>query len=429
MEDKRLNSKKSWGIAAIVCLCFFVVETSEQRVPPVLPVLTDAMGLSVVEGGWLMSALGWASLIAALPAAALLIKLKPKLTMALAVALPLVSGIIGGVTDSFAVLCFGRVLSGCGIGILGVITAFIIDEWFTPEKRGLPTALMIMCYPLACFFMLNISPVLNDSFTWHAVWWLGAILSAITLVVVFAQLPNARPYSESHAAALEAEKKNMEKVSVAKIFKTPSLWFVVFAFLCFDITFYGLTTYMPTVLVETYDASLDFSNLVVSLLSAVMIPAVVLNGVLLNKVGIKNRKFLPAIGLAGLGIGAALAFYAPSLEVAAVAMVVAGFFTGFVSSSLFTIGPDTIPRPAYIGIIVALVTMFQNAGIAVGPLVIGTIVEGSGNVWTSAGIPCLVIGIIGTVLCLLINNREAAKLVEQQGKAALEADEDIVASV
>lgn len=416
MESSRLNSKKSWAVAIVVFICFFVVETSEQRVPPILTVLSDSMSLSVVDGGWLMSALGWASMIAALPAAWLLTKLRPKLTMALAVAFPLISGIIGGITESFAVLCLARVLSGCGIGVLGVICAFIIDEWFTPEKRGLPTAILIAMYPISCFFMLNVSPAITESFGWHAVWWLGAILSAITLVIVFARLSNERPYSETHQEELaKAEQEaSAEKVKVGKLVGTPSLWFVVLAFLCFDIAYYGLTTYMPSVLVETFDASLDFSGLLTSLLSAVMIPAVVLNGVLLDKVGIKNRKFLPAVGLAGLGIGAMLAFHAPSVEIAAVAMVVAGFFTGFISSSLFTIGPDTIPRPAYIGIVVALVTLFQNAGIAVGPLVIGSIVEGAGNVWAAAGIPCLVIGLLGTVLCLLINNKEAAALAEKE---------------
>ncbi|WP_158539647.1 MFS transporter [Gordonibacter sp. 28C] len=417
MEDSRLNSKKSWAVTAIVCLCFFVVETSEQRVPPILPILSENMGLSVVDGGWLMSALGWASLLAALPAAWLLTKIKPKLTMALAVALPLVSGILGGVTESFAVLCFARVLSGAGIGILGVICAFIIDEWFTPDKRGLPTAIMVCMYPIACFFMLNVSPLLTESFSWHAVWWLGAVLSAITLVVVFARLSNKRPYTESHTAKLKESNETAEKVSVKKLVKTPSLWCVLVAFLCFDITFYGLTTYMPTALVETYGATLDFSTLIVSLLSAVMIPAIVLNGVLLNKVGIKNRKYLPAIGLAGLGFGAALAFFAPSLMVAALAMVVAGFFVGFISSSLFTIGPDTIPRPVYIGIVVALVTLFQNAGIAVGPLVIGTVVEAAGNVWSAAGLPCLIIGLLGALCCLLINNKEAAA-IEKKEKVA-----------
>lgn len=421
MENTKLNSKKSWMVAIVVFICFFVIETSEQRVPPVMGIICSDMGIDVTQAGWLMSAIGWGSLISALPAAWILTKLRPKLTMALAVLCPLIAGVIGAIPDTFAMLMVARAFSGVGIGILGVISAFIIDEWFTPDKRGLPTAILISTYPMACFFMLNSSPVVESIAGWHGVWTIGAVLCAITLVLVLAFLPNERPYSETYAAELAAadEAAKSEKVSVAKLLSCRSLWCVLLAFLAFDITFYGLTSYMPTTLTEVYGADLAQADFAVSLLSAIMIPATWLNGVLLNKVGIKNRKFMPAVGLAGLAIFCMSAFHAPDLLIATIAVVGAGFFCGFISSSLFTIGPDCIPRPAYLGIIVALVTAFQNAGIAVGPVTIGMIVDSAG-VWSAAGLPCLIVGLTGAACCLLINNKEAHELAEKEARELAE---------
>lgn len=405
----QLNSRKSWIIAIVVFICFFVIETSEQRVPPVLSLISTDMGLTVVQGGWLMSAFGWASLISALPAAWILIKLRPKLTMALAVVLPLISSVLGAFASSFAALIVARVLSGLGVGVLGVISASIIDQWFTPDKRGLPTGIMVATYPLSCFFMLNISPIAAEHWGWQGAWWISGALTLVCLVIVLALLSNENPYSETEEAKKENEQA-ASKVSIGKILKTPALWGVLIGFAAFDIAFYGVTTYMPSVLAETLNASMEVANLVSSLMMAILIPAAVLNGFLLGKVGIKNRKYLPAFGLAGLGIAGFVAFQVTTVGAASAAMVAAGFFAGFCSGSFFTIGPDTVPEPAAIGIVVALVTLFQNLGIAIGPLVIGTCVEAAGNVWSAAGLPTLIVGLVGAVLCLvMIRVKEPAK--------------------
>lgn len=394
---EQLNSRKSWVVAVVVFICFFIVETSEQRVPPVLTLISEDMGLSVVQGGWLMSAFGWASLVSALPAAWLLVRLRPKLTMALAVVLPLAAGVVGGTSGTFAMLCFARVLSGLGVGILGVICASIIDQWFTPEKRGLPTGIMVATYPLACFFMLNVSPMVSESFGWRGVWWMGAVISAACLVIVLVFLSNENPYANT-----AREKSAGGKVSIGRVLRTPSLWCVLIGFACFDIAFYGVTTYMPSVLADTLNASMGEANFVSSIMMAVLVPAAVLDGFLLGKVGIKSRKFLPAFGLAGLGIAGFVAFQAGSLAGASAAMVAAGFCAGFCSGAFFTIAPDTVPDPAAIGTVVALVTLFQNLGIAIGPLVMGTCVEAAGNTWSAAGLPTLVVGLVGACFCLLI---------------------------
>lgn len=397
---EQLNSRKSWIVAIIVFVCFFVVETSEQRVPPVLTVLSEDMGLSVVQGGWLMSAFGWASLVSALPAAWFLVKLKPKLTMALAVVLPLVAGVVGGLSDSFAVLCFARVLSGFGVGVLGVICASIIDQWFTPDKRGLPTGIMVATYPLACFFMLNVSPFVSESFGWRGIWWMGFGTSVACLVIVLVFLSNESPYSD-----VAAQERKTERVSLAQVLATPGLWCVLIGFACFDIAFYGVTTYMPSVLADNLGASMEEANFVSSIMMAVLVPAAVLNGFLLGKVKIENRRLLPAFGLAGLGVAGFVAFQTTSFAGAAAAMTAAGFCAGFCSGSFFTIGPDTVPNPAAIGIVVALVTLFQNLGIAIGPLVTGTCVEAAGDMWSAAGIPTLAVGLFGALICLFIRVR------------------------
>lgn len=401
--ESLLNGKKAWTMAIIVFLCFFIVETGEQRVPPILPILYDEMGLSILQGGTLQSILGWGSLISALPAAWILLKCKPKLTMGIAVIMPALSGVIGALWPTYAGLCISSCISGLAIGILGVICAAIIDEWFTPEKRGLPNGILLGTYPLSVLFMLNVSPVLCEKFDFPAVWWVGAVIAAVGIVIVFAGLSNRAPYTEYHGA--ENAEEASEKVSIGTVLKNKNLWMVLLGFGFFDIAFYGLNTYSPSILVDNLGANLDVANLVTSVMFIALVPANVITGALLNKTSVEKRKVIPIIGLIGLGVGVMLAFVTHSLTMAIIALLVAGLAAGMCPSSFFTIGPDCIKNPAYIGIIVALVTFFQNLGIAIGPLVAGTIVEAAGNNWAAAGIPMMLISFAGAVACFFIKNK------------------------
>ena len=148
-------------------------------------------------------------------------------------------------------------------------------------------------------------------------------------------------------------------------------------------------TYAPSLMVDKAGVDLATADSVASILNVVNMFVVILNGVLLGKVGLKNRKWLPAIGLLGLGIGAFGVFHVTTIGLSIAFMMIAGLFTSFISSSFFTIGPDCIPRAAYISAIVALVTFGQNLGVAVGPIFTGAIVTGSD--WSAAGLPVLVV--------------------------------------
>lgn len=421
VATKLLNSRKAWMVGFIVFICFCVNEMSEQRVPPVLPLITEDMNLSVSEGGWLQSMFGWASLIAALPAGWFLAKLGPKKAMAISVAFCCVSGVIGGLTESYIVLLVARFLSGFGVGLVAVIAATVVDEWFTPEKRGLPNAILIAFYPIACIFMLNSSAGIAEAFSWHGVWWLGAILCAVVVVVVLFLLPDRKPYSELHHGEENQDAKPKEPMKISVLVKNRSLWFIVIAFMCFDIAYVGLMTYAPSMMMDNLGVPLETANQITSTLNIVNMFVVVVNGWLLNKLSIKNRKFLPAIGLAGLGVGAFLCFNATTAMMAICFMVIAGVFTSFISSSLFTIGPDTNPNPLYLGAIVAIVTFGQNLGVAIGPLFVGAIVEAAGNVWTAAALPVLITGLIGAVFCLFIKVKPQDKLQGNDSREALES--------
>lgn len=407
-EGRKMNGKKAWTITIVAVLCFMVNSTSEQRVPPLLPVLTDQLGLNLVQGGWLMSAYGIASCLISVPAAYFLMKLRPKLSMAVAISSTAIGAIIGTFSENYPVLLVGRVLDGLGTGFIAVVVASIIAEWFTPDKRGLPNAVMLGSYPVACLTMLNIAAPLESRFSWHGIWGLGIILGSLVLLAALFLIPNNQPYSESFAAQQNSENiadlQNKEKIKLSIVLKAAPLWLVFIAFNCFDIGFYGLTTYMPTLMVDTLGAPLATANGVVSLLMVVMIPSSILCGYLLGKV--KNRRFLPAFGLAGLTVVLYGSFNSTSLPMAIAFMLAGGFFTAFIPSSLFTIGAETIANPAYIGICVAITSFGQNMGVAVGPLYVGTIVESSGNVWTSAAIPSAIVTLIGAVCCLLIKTKD-----------------------
>lgn len=408
-----MNGKRAWAVTAVVCACFFVVAAvNGQRIPPVLAVLMAEFGLDLVQGGWLMTIYGIASTIFALPAAFVLLKAGPKGALALSVGISALGGIIGAFAGDWTMLMVGRFVDGIGQGLMCVITTAIVAEWFTPEKRGIPTSVLISSFPVGIIFIMNVAAPLTNAFGWQGVWWIGIIISIVCLVLALVVIPNSRPYTESVMGQGGTEtEKSSGKISMSVVLKSGSLWLVALAFVAFNLAYYGLTAYMPLLMVDNIGVPLDTANLISSLIAVTMIPGSLIAGYLLGKV--KSRKIVPAVASALLAIIYYVVFFSDTTVMASALMLIAGFVAGFIPGALFTIAPDTIPNPLYIGVCMTIATFGQNLGVSIGPVLMGSIVEGAGNVWTAAALPTALVSFMGAVCCILIRNKKKNGVKQQ----------------
>ena len=80
-------------------------------------------------------------------------------------------------------LLVGRVVEGVSIGLISVVAPTAISQWFEPRERGMPLGLWATWVPVGNVIMFNVAHPLLNTFGWRAVWWFGALLCLVALVV------------------------------------------------------------------------------------------------------------------------------------------------------------------------------------------------------------------------------------------------------
>lgn len=408
MNTIAYSPRKAWLAFFGGGVIYFVNSACQFKVPPVMIQLSESLNLSVSQGGWLMSIMSLLGLILAIPAGFIMMKLGCRWATVLTAAINLLGSVVGTFATSFGVMMVGRSLEGVALGLVSVVPLAIVTTFFPPEKRGVPNGIMMILFTLSVFFMMNVAAPITNAFNWQGVWWLGNILSVISIFAAYFFIPKKK---DEPVIKDSQGNESKEKINYMKFLKSGSLWCVVITFIGFNIGYFGITTYMPTYLVEGLHISQATANLAVSWNSLAGIPALLLAGYLLDKVGIKRRKLIPAFTMIILAASYFFAFKVTGVGSATFLLIFIGFICCFIPPALYTIGPDIIPKPSYATMIVAIVTLGQNLGMTLGPLVVGYIVEATGN-WAASSIPITVAALIGAVLCFLIKTKKTNNEIE-----------------
>lgn len=396
---KGYNPRVAWLAFVGGVAIYFANSAAQYKIPPIMIELNEALGMTLVESGWLMSVMSLLGLILALPAGGIIMKLGVRWATVLAASIQLVGSLIGTFAGGFGLMMASRALEGVALGLCNVVSFAVVTSFFPPEKRGVPNSLVTAMCTVSVFMMMNIAVPITSSFDWQGLWWFINLLSVLAVLAAFFLIPGKSEeinFDEGEAGALA------EKVDYKKLLTNRSMWIVPIIFVLFNIGYYGISTYMPTYLVEGVGADQAAANLATSWNMLAGLPAALVAGVVLNKLQVRHRKYVTAAAMIILGACYFTSFMMPTVAAATAVMVILGFFCTFVPVSLYTIGPDIIPSVAYAAIILAIVTFGQNVGMTLGPLVVGYIVELLGD-WVACSAPLAIMAIIGGVMAFFIN--------------------------
>lgn len=397
------NPRVAWLALVGGAAIYFANSAAQYKIPPIMLELNQALGLTMSESAWLMSIMSLFGLILALPAGGIIMKLGVKWTTVIAAGFQLVGSLVGTFAGGFELMLVSRALEGVALGLCNVVSFAVVTSFFPAEKRGVPNSCITALFTVSVFMMMNVAVPLDSSFGWQGIWWFVNVLSVLAVLAALFLIPGKSKEINFDEEPNAADKK--EKIDYKKLLSTPSIWILPLVFIAFNIGYYGISTYMPTYLVEGVGADQATANFAVSWNSLVGLPAALLVGVILNKVKISNRKYVTSVTMFVLAICYFVAFGMPTVESAAFLLIFMGFVCVFVPISLYTIGPDVIPSAAYAAIILAIVTFGQNLGMTLGPLVVGYIVDAAGN-FAASSMPLALIAAIGGAIMLFVKVRK-----------------------
>ncbi len=380
----------AWLTLAILLLFSIAAPLNQFKVPPIMTVLMDTLGLSISSAGWLMSVYAVTGLILALPAGLIFQKTGPRFTGLLAGGSIILGALLGALSPNMGSLLASRVIEGAGTSFMAVLAPAIIAQWFSAHRRGTAMGIWAIWVPVGTALMLLIAPVLVQTSGWRAVWWFGAIYAIAITALYLAFVRPAPPFAAADEGAELAMAPQAGGVTFGQVMRNRNVWLLAAAFGAFCAAGIGLGTYMPTFLVTQHGLTLGTAALISSIMTLITVFSAPAGGILSDRIGSRKKPYL-------VGFAAAIILL-PLTGVLNLAglillMIVSGLVMGVIPTNIFAGAVEAAGDPRQGGAAMAVIMVGQNAGMLLGPILFGTLIQSAG--WPAAFASLAVLSALG----------------------------------
>ncbi len=378
MSKHRFGIHPSWVIVfAGVCAALHV-----GKLPPAVPVLQDALHITLVQAGFLLSAVQVASMTLGLAVGLSADSLGLRRSMLVGLAPLSVTSISGGFVADASGLLFLRALEGLGFLLVVMPAPALVRRTVDASQLSGRMGWWGMYMPTGSALALLLGPWVIAGMNWTAWWWLLGAVAAFAWVAVWLCVPDVQPPAAAHNAANDAWPKRL-----ALTLQSPGPWLVALTFAVYSSQWLAVVGFLPTVYAE-----LGLTAGVAGVLSACValanVSGNIMSGRLLQR-GWPAQRLL-SIGFACMTLGAVGAYavwqgegLSTSLRFACVVMfsAVGGLIPGTLFSCALRLAPSEGTVSTTVGYMQQLSAMGQFAG---PPLVAWVAASAGGWQWTWA---------------------------------------------
>jgi MFS family permease len=361
-------------ILLIVFLASVAAPLNQFKVPPLMPVLMEAFHTPPARAGLLMSVFAFTGLILALPAGFILQRLGHRVMGPLAVFFLAAGSALGASAGGLGTLLAGRLVEGVGMCFISVVAPAVVVLWFSPGARGRAMGIWGTWVPVGSTVMFMTGPWLAGMGGWQAVWWAGAFYAAVVGLLYILFIP-ASPGRTGPPASSSAG-RSVPRGGLSAVFRNRDLWLMSLVFCCFNIAFVGFLTWMPAYLNRVGGRSIEEASLVVSLIALACIVSGPLSGWVSDRIGSRRLICIVPMILMAFLLPLASRSGGPLLYLLALA---SGLTAGFVPTGVLASGPETVGEERLSGMAIAVIQIGQNAGMLLGPLGFGWLVQSTGS--------------------------------------------------
>jgi nitrate/nitrite transporter NarK len=282
------TQRNAWFILAILLLFSIAAPLNQNKVPPILPILMNALNLTIGEGGLLMSVYALTGIILAIPAGFLFHKMGYRVTGLIAGGSIVLGVILGATSTGMQSLLVSRVIEGIGTCFIAVLAPAVIATSFPVHKRGTAMGIWASWFPIGSVCIMLLAPRLAQTFGWQAVWWFGC---AYTLVVTVLFLVFIKP-AKNHALVAVTPSSQLPTVDVKQVLLNRNVWLLGLTFFFFCMAAMSFGTYTTTFLNLNRGIPLSQAAMLISVGSIVSIFTGPLGGVISDRIGSRKKVFI-----------------------------------------------------------------------------------------------------------------------------------------
>ncbi len=376
MSKHRFGIHPSWVIVfAGVCAALHV-----GKLPPALPVLQDALGITLVQAGFLLSAVQVASMTLGLAVGLSADSLGLRRSMLVGLALLSVASISGGFVADASGLLFLRALEGLGFLLVVMPAPALIRRTVDASQLSGRMGWWGTYMPTGSALALLLGPWVIAGLNWSAWWWLLGAVAASAWVAVWLCVPDVPPPAPTHNAANDAWPKRL-----ALTLKSPGPWLVALTFAVYSSQWLAVVGFLPTVYAELGLAA-GTAGMLSACVALANVSGNIMSGRLLQR-GWPAQRLL-VVGFACMTLGAVGAYATwqgqglpTALRFACVVMfsAVGGLIPGTLFSCALRLAPSEGTVSTTVGYMQQLSALGQFAG---PPLVAWVAASAGGWQWT-----------------------------------------------
>ena len=368
-----LSKRVAWVVLGVGVSCALHI----GKLPVAIPVLREALGVWLVQAGFLLSMVQLAGMTLGLLVGLGADRFGPRRVMQIGLLLLALASGLGSMAEQVQWLLASRALEGVGF-LLSVLPAPTLLRQRVAHPHTLSKALgwWGAYMPLGTAIALLAGAALIGEVGWRGAWQALAAVSVIAFLALTRAVP---PPAVSHAYAAHAPLGPRLRRTLA----APGPWLVALGFFLYSGQWLAVVGFLPTVYQQAgYTGGLVAG--LTALAAAVNIIGNVMAGRLLAKGVGPGRLMSIAYGVMGMGAVLAFAGDVPPL-VAYLAVLLFSGFGGLIPGTLFGVSVRLAPDDETVSTTVGWMQQLSALGQFIGPPAVAWLASTVGN-WHWTGI-------------------------------------------
>lgn len=376
-----MNRKPLLSPDLVVILCGVAAALHIGKLPPALPVLREALGISLLEAGFLLSLVQFAGMTTAVVLSLATDGLGLRRSILLGLAILTAASALGGMAHSAGPLLWLRAAEGFGFLLVSLSAPSLIRALVPPQRLSLSLGLWGAYMPLGTALALLCGPWVMIWLGWPGWWWSLAALSAVMALYLVASVPP----DAARCAAAAAPSRAASGQPWRRLGQTLSAggpWLVALTFAMYAAQWLAVIGFLPSVY-DQAGISGPAAGALTALAALCNVVGNVASGRLVHR-GARPQQLLH-VAFAAMALGTFIAFSLPDEQVLLRYLGVMMFsgVGGMIPATLFMLAVKLAPGEHTVSTTIGWMQQFASLGQFVGaPLVAWVAGFAGGWQWT-----------------------------------------------
>jgi CP family cyanate transporter-like MFS transporter len=281
------------------------------KLSPALPVLQQALGVTLLQAGFLLSLVQFAGMALGLTVGLAADGLGLRRSMVTGLLVLSVASILGGLAQEVNTLLLLRAIEGFGFLLVSMPAPSLIRHLVPPDRMSIMLGLWGAYMPLGTSMALLVGPLLISWGSWQIWWWFLAGLSLLMAAWLWQVVPNDHPGRSIRAAAHGDDNPTGQASAdswqrrLRQTLSARGPWLVALSFGLYSGQWLAVIGFLPMIYSQAGVAG-GVTALLTALVAAVNMGGNIFSGRLLAR-GVQPQRILYA-GFSAMGLGALVAF-------------------------------------------------------------------------------------------------------------------------